>query len=349
MSPIHTDGADDFSPLTESEAADAFFKLSTPTKPDADGPSGAEEEDTEQDTELDADDEDSEETLEDEAEGEEEGDEEDADEEDDDEGDTEKKYADDDATFVKIKVGDEEHEVPVKDLKRLYGQEAALTRKSQEVAERRKAVDAEGAAYVAATSVLLQRAQERYEPFTKLNFLALAKDPTVSAKDIAVLQEQAQAAYEDVQFLQNSMGQFVRELEKRQNAELVEQAKEAIKVLSDPEKGIEGWNQKLYDDIRSFAVSNGLHPEVVNKLVDPAAIKLIHKAMLYERGAKAATKKVVKTPKKVVKRTQAPEVDAKRKSGATRIDAAMKNLKARRDTAAAADAFFALTVADSDD
>src|SRR5574337_877989 len=49
-----------------------------------------------------------------------------------------KKDAGDDV-IVKIKVGDKEHEVPVKDLKRLYGQEASLTRKSQEVAAQRKA------------------------------------------------------------------------------------------------------------------------------------------------------------------------------------------------------------------
>src|SRR5262249_47659052 len=58
------------------------------------------------------------------------------------EGETEKapkrKYAEEDA-YAKVKVGDQELEVSVKDLKRLHGQEAALTRRSQEVAAERKA------------------------------------------------------------------------------------------------------------------------------------------------------------------------------------------------------------------
>jgi hypothetical protein len=72
----------------------------------------------------------------------------------------EKAFADDGA-YVKLKVDGEEKEVPVKDLTRLYGQEAALTRKSQEVAEQRKQAEAESQKHVSALQVLLTRAQEK--------------------------------------------------------------------------------------------------------------------------------------------------------------------------------------------
>jgi hypothetical protein len=92
----------------------------------------------------------------------------------DDEGEEEtpqRKYAeDDDATYVKVKVGEEEHEVSVKDLKRLWGQESALTQKSQQVAEARKAVETEQQRYITGTAAMLDRAKARYEPYSLKSF-----------------------------------------------------------------------------------------------------------------------------------------------------------------------------------
>jgi hypothetical protein len=44
--------------------------------------------------------------------------------------------------------------------------------------------------------------------------------------------------------------------------------------------------------------------EVINNLVDPVAIQLIHKARLYDESKKVVTKKKVLTPKKVIKSTK---------------------------------------------
>lgn len=250
-----------------------------------------------------------------------------------------RKYAEDDV-FVKVKVGDEEHAVPVKDLSRLYGQEKALTQKSMEVAEQRKAVEAELAKNVTATAALLERAKSRFEPYSKIDFLLAAKE--LSAEDYTNLRTAAQAAYEDVQFLETNLNGFMQAAQEKQHESLITQARDAIKVLTGPvdQGGIEGWNEKLYDDIRAFAQTEGLRKEIVDNLVDPTALRLLHNAMLYARGkSKVITKVVNKTPTKVIKTSRTTETGAV--GDKTSSTVALKTLRKTGTTDAAADAFMA--------
>jgi hypothetical protein len=259
-----------------------------------------------------------------------------------------KKFVDlDDNTFVKIKVGDEELEVPLKDLTRVHGQEAALTRKSQEVADARKKADGEIAKSAATLDVMLKRAQERAAPFAQIDFLALTKNPDISAEDLTALRTQAQAAFDDVRFLEAELGNFMGHVQAQQKEERAKEAKACIAALSTPGTDakpnphfIEGWNQKVYDDIRSFATETGLASDVVNALVDPAAFKIIHMAMQFKKGAsKVQTVKVNKTPKKIVKTSSSP-VNT-RSSHKAKDDKAMAHLRKEKSVDAAGEAFLA--------
>lgn len=215
-----------------------------------------------------------------------------------------KKYADDEGTYVKVKVGEEEHEVAVKDLKRLFGQEATLTKKSMEVAERTKAAEAAQAKSLAALDVMVKRAQEAANPYRNVNWAALMKDPNISAEDVGALQEAAKSAFENETFLTGQLDNFMQEVQAQQQAAQATQAQACIKALTDETSPtyIKGWDQKLYNDMRSFAVSMGANAQMVNNLVDPAAFKLIHMAMQFHKGAqKVVTQKVNKAPKKIVK------------------------------------------------
>src|SRR5262245_54818629 len=152
QTPIDNDGAND-TELDETGAADLFLRnLADPDENKRRASDEDDEDHTEEEPEQ------PEDGSDDEAPEETPGDEDDADDDGEPEEKGERKYADDEGTYVKITVDDEEHEVPVKDLKRLFGQEKSLTQKSQQVAERRKQVDADGARYLAQTQVLLERA-----------------------------------------------------------------------------------------------------------------------------------------------------------------------------------------------
>jgi hypothetical protein len=262
--------------------------------------------------------------------------------EEDEEVDGGKTVIDSEDAVVKIKVDGEEVEASIKDLKRLYGQEAALTRKSQEAAELRKKADEAGAMHVAGLEAMLQRARAQYQPYSELNFLALAKDPNISQDELAALSSAAKSSYENVAFLETELDGVIRYSQEQRRASLVAQARESHKVLSDPKTGIEGWSEPLYNEIRQFAVGAGLPNEVVDEIVDPAALKILHMAMSYAKGKKAVAtpakgpKKVDKTPKRIVKGVSAETVS---KSKTTTEDTALRKLKKSGSYDDAADAF----------
>lgn len=64
----------------------------------------------------------------------------------------------------------------------------------------------------------------------------------------------------------------------------------------------------MYNDIRQYAITNGLPEEAVNQYVDPNVIMLLNKARMFDQTTKVATvkkakaaKKVLRTKKKIIK------------------------------------------------
>jgi hypothetical protein len=234
---------------------------------------------------------------------------------------------------VKIKVGDKEHEVSVKDLKRLYGQEAALTTKSQAVAAERKQVEENGKKLAAQMQRVYEKAAARWEPYSKIDMLVASKQ--LDGDQFAALRAEAQAAYEDFQFISQEADTFVKDANAQRQTFLQTQAKEAVKVLKEK---IPGWNQATYNSVREYAISQGLPEAMINELVDPVAIQLIHKAMNHDKAKAVVTKKKVVTPKKVLKTTK---TTSGRDVQVNKAAAQMKRLKASGTTDDAAEAFLA--------
>lgn len=292
-------------------------EVETPTKDDAVKEEGAEDEVSEETPENEAESDETE-TTEQEA--------------DEDEG-NKKSYVDSDDTFVRVKVGDEEKEVSVKDLKRLYGQEASLTRKSQEVAEQRRIADEGVAKNVAALNVMVEKAKAKAAPYAAIDWLAAAKNPNISAEELTGLQAEAKAAFEDVQFLEKDLGGLMTAVAEKTKADTAAQAKVCIASLSTPGTEakpnplhIEGWNDKVYDDLRSFARELGADAKSVDAMVDPVAFKVLHMAMQFKRGSsKVLTVKTNKSPKKIVK-TSSSSPASKANASKTDRNAAVSKL-----------------------
>lgn len=255
-----------------------------------------------------------------------------------------KTIIDSDDAVVKIKVDGEEVEASIKDLKRLYGQEASLTRKSQEASAIKKQAEEAGAYHVAGLEALYQRAIEAAKPYQNINFLALAKDPNVSKEEIEALSSVAQSAFDNVRYLETELQNVTKFAQEQRQTKLVEQARETHRLLSDPNTGIEGWGEPLYNEIRDFAVRQGLDAGIVNEIVDPVGIKILHMAMKYAKGVQAVKTpkkgptKVDKTPKKIVK--GAPQ-EVVRKNKSNKASDAAKRLRASGSEDDAAAAFLA--------
>jgi len=208
-----------------------------------------------------------------------------------------------DDAVVEISVDGKVVQHSVADLKRLAGQEAALTRKSQETASKRKeAEDAIGKNH-AVFQTLLAKAEERYKPYAEVDMLLASK--TMDAEDFAALRREATEVTNDLKFLQQEADSFYAEIQKNQQQTMQDAAKECIRVL---EEKIPNWNDELYSDIRKYAVSQGLNEADVNTYVDPNVLMLLNKARLFDQGKQVATKKKkVAATKKVLRSTKAPD------------------------------------------
>jgi len=302
----------DSTALTIDEAEDAILarwedaekELSDPETEDE--PEVVQEEDEETNGDL------QEETDEDEVEEDEETDPDETETEDEDEDDDvedENPVLSDDAQ-VEIQVDGETVQASVKDLKRLYGQEAALTRKSQEVAKQRK--DAEDS--LSKSSVVLQKmlekAQAKFKPYQEVDMLVASK--TMSTEDFAQLRKEYKAVEEEYKFLSEEADVYYKDLQNQQQTQLQSAAKECVKVLQEE---VPNWSNQLYNDIRGYAISIGLPENEVNRYVDPKVIQLINKARLYDQGKKVATtKKKNPTSTKILRSKKAPPTATSRKA-----------------------------------
>jgi hypothetical protein len=83
----------------------------------------------------------------------------------------------------------------------------------------------------------------------------------------------------------------------------VRAAGETWKDLSDPTTGIPGWSTDTYNEVRTYAKAAGIPAKSVDEMVDPIAVRMLHKAMLYDKGKLATVKttKVDKEPKRIIK------------------------------------------------
>jgi len=310
---IHSDAhiADDNSFDTVDDGAEALLRRWTEGAQDELPDDDEEENREDRDDDETDEEEDSEETLEDSDEDGESDDEaeDDEDDQDNDDKDNKKKKVLDDDAVTKLTVDGKEVEVKVKDLKRLYGQEAALTRKSQEVAELRRRNEEQGARYVAASEQLLTRAQQRFQPYAQIDWALAVKE--LDSESYKALRDEATRAYEDVQFYTQELDGFMAKANEQKHVELITEAKATLKELSDPAKGIPGFSEALYDEMRSFAINQGVPTHVVDTIVSAPIIRLMHKAYLYEKGQKASTKVVDKKAKKIIKTRSSSEESRK--------------------------------------
>lgn len=218
-----------------------------------------------------------------------------------------------DDTLVEIQVDGEAKQASLKDLKRLYGQEASLTRKSQETAAKRKEAEEALAKADISYRKLLERAEARMKPYAEVDMLVASRQ--MSTEDFAALRREAQEAEKDLKFLREEADAFYKDAQAQQQKQVQEAAQNCVKVLSEQ---LPDWGDELYNNIRSYAVSQGLPQEQVDQYVDPTVIMILNKARLYDQTkataeTKKAKAKVIKTKegtRKVLKTKKAPKSDA---------------------------------------
>jgi hypothetical protein len=194
-----------------------------------------------------------------------------------------------DVDVVEISVKGENKQVSVKDLKRLYGQEASLTQKSQDLASQRKVAEQEFQRTQLSYQKMLERAEARLAPYSEMDMLLAAQQ--MDAETFAQLRQDARQAEDDVKFLREESNSLLGELQANQQQAIQKAATDCVRAL---EEFLPDWGNELYNDIRAYAVKSGLPQEQVDQYTDPTVIMLINKARLYDESKKSAQSKKAK-------------------------------------------------------
>ena len=228
----------------------------------------------------------------------------------------------------KVKVGKDEIDVPLDELLKGYSRTADYTRKTQEIAETRKAVEADRAKIQEAA-----RLRDTYAQRLQVIEQMLNQD---AGEDLATLKETDPIGYavkvaeqSEREKQLNAVRAEQQRLAQQQQAEQGERLKahlaveaqklaEAIPELSDPAKG-----QAIRTDIRNYAQRLGFSEQELAQVYDSRAVTALYKAMQYDKlvsGKGGASKKVNSAPRMLKPGTSTPE---------TRTSQEVKNMRGR--------------------
>jgi len=211
-----------------------------------------------------------------------------------------------------VKVDGEESEVTLDELLKGYSRQSSFTRKTQELAEQRKAFD-NAQQQMAAEYQQIQAERQQYEA-TLQNILENSNLDKFANVDWETLKVTDPLEYMTQRQEQQDAKEKIRELQAQkdqssansqaENGRLYQQAKaenakflvEAIPEFQDPEK-----QPKLISDLRKFGLGQGFSEEELNGLIDWRSIVVLDKARRYDQiqNADLKTKKVKNKPRVV--------------------------------------------------
>ena len=216
-----------------------------------------------------------------------------------------------------VKAAGEEKEVTLDELMQGYQLGADYTKKTQEVAEQRKAVEAERNAILEAKQVRDQYAQRlnAMEQFLiqtqdRPEDLAAMKenDPIGYAVKVAELTEKKEqldkVRVEQQRIAQQQQSEYQQQLQQRAHEE-AQKLSQVLPEFSDPTKG-----EQLRSEIRNYGKSVGFSDEELANVYDSRHVLMLHKAMQYDKLQKSkpsVTKKVAQAPKMVKSGTKIKE------------------------------------------
>ena len=205
-----------------------------------------------------------------------------------------------------IKAAGEEKEVPLSELIKGYQLGADYTKKTTEVAEQRKLVEAERAAIEEAKYARDSYAQ-RLQAIDKFLTSQMPQEDLASLKEndpigyavkvaeLSEKKEQLQAIRaEQARIAQEQQSDYARAMSDR----VAQEASKLAQVLpefSDPAKG-----DNFRKEIRSYGKTLGFTDEELSQVYDSRHVLTLHKAMMYDKLQKskpAITKKVNEAPR----------------------------------------------------
>lgn len=176
-----------------------------------------------------------------------------------------------------------------KELKEALLRQADYTRKTQEVAEQRRAIEAqvqqqqqllevraqtiEGRAYLASIDQNLAQ-------YNQINWSQLAQDDPAEANRLWIQRSQL---VEQRQGVSNHLAQMEQHALETQQQETVRRLQEGTAIL---QRDIPGWSAQKASELQNYAVKElGIPQAIVAQIDDPAVVKAINRLFMLEKQA----------------------------------------------------------------
>jgi hypothetical protein len=240
----------------------------------------------------------------------------------------------------RVKVDNEELEVDLDELIKGYSRTSDYTKKTQTLAEQRKAVEAERTkieeaaklrdTYAQRLQVIEQMLEQPEEDISVLK----DQDPIGYAVKMAERMErekQLQAVRAERESVQAKQASEQQERLRSHINQETERLKAAIPDLGDDVKG-----EIIRRDIRNYAKSIGWTDQELSQVYDHRAVLSLYQGMQYEKlmkGKSVAQKKVAEAPKSLRPGTGSQKVD-KDSEAVKKLTKQLKNTGRPRDAAA---------------
>jgi hypothetical protein len=194
-----------------------------------------------------------------------------------------------------VKVDGEEQEVTLDELRNGYQRQADYTRKSQALAEQRKAYEAnlqaiqsEREQYSQALELMSAQQKNELSQYENIDWKALKEDDPMEYMEKRLEYQDARDQLARVQQEQQRVSEQRRLQVLEQTQKVMEnEAKKLSEVLpayADP-------SSNLKTELRDYALSLGFSQDDLNSIVDHRVVVVLHKAMLQDRAAQGTVRK----------------------------------------------------------
>ena len=212
----------------------------------------------------------------------------------------------------RIRVGDEEIDVPLSELTNSYMRQSDYTRKTQQVAEQRKAAEAELANVQAQRKnyadqlEVLEQSLNQGEPTQEYWEQLYTEDPLEYTRQKDLARDRKDALAQVAVEKQRVHEEHLAELQSAAQKDLAVQHERMRELI--PEWLNEEVAAKEKNDVVTYAQRQGFTPEELQGVSDARAVAMIRKAYLYDElmSKKPAAAKKTKAAPKMIK-TNAPK------------------------------------------
>ena len=202
-----------------------------------------------------------------------------------------------------VKVDGQEFEVSLDELRNGYQRQSDYTRKSQAIAEQRKAYEAnlqavqqEREQYGQVLANMTHYQNLELQKFADVNWAALKEEDPMEYMEKRIEFQEAKDKLAQVQAEQQRVYEQTRnEVSEHLNKVVQEEAKKLVQTLpeyADP-------SSSLKNDLRNYALSLGFSDNDINGITDHRVVLVLHKAMMNDSAAKSSVKKAKPIPRVV--------------------------------------------------